>query len=513
MRKFKGIMINGEWLGDRVIINGVFRAICAISPKIMSEFVHLINKLDESLSQFTVTSFEFSNTDGIKIYFSNDKFVGIADLAFCLKKNELKLQSSILDLQPKNLKEIIAEEKQNQKISEKTLIINETSEVTSLIENNNLETESSMDDFSKEQTEKEKNNSQTIETNSDATIEAIEPTLDIKENQSLNQEEAGEDINKESCFETNELPETTEEQNQLKKEELLEKVADHTASVMTTNPIVIEVIQTAPQTSTPQTVLQPEKVGAEKREEIIHKEQKIEENSEEKRFENIESLEAIENFIEDEVNITKREKKVINNINEEYFDITNEDFTSVNLETNLKLNSDEKIEDSFEKKPFKFDRSELETEIVSDENLNNENVTESVLILDTAKNIDIEELDDEDAEACLLDMYSTLETEIEEPENNIKLTASPEDFMMQAVLAEMVALKEELDILKSEPSKKITAEEFFGGTDNSISVKDEDADFKIWSSTDKINAAILDEECFIAGEKLYRWGETLYLED
>ena len=67
MRKFKGIMINGEWLGDRVIINGVFRAICAISPKIMSEFVHLINKLDESLSQFTVTSFEFSNTDGINL--------------------------------------------------------------------------------------------------------------------------------------------------------------------------------------------------------------------------------------------------------------------------------------------------------------------------------------------------------------------------------------------------------------------------------------------------------------
>ena len=174
MRKFKGIMINGEWLGDRVIINGVFRAICAISPKIMSEFVHLINKLDESLSQFTVTSFEFSNTDGVKIYFSNDKFVGIADLAFCLKKNELKLQSSILDLQPKNLKEIIAEEKQNQNISEKTLVINEKPEVMSLIEDTDLKTESSIDDFLKEQTEKEKNNSHTIETTNNAAIETIE---------------------------------------------------------------------------------------------------------------------------------------------------------------------------------------------------------------------------------------------------------------------------------------------------------------------------------------------------
>ena len=29
----------------------------------------------------------------------------------------------------------------------------------------------------------------------------------------------------------------------------------------------------------------------------------------------------------------------------------------------------------------------------------------------------------------------------------------------------------------------------------------------------RINASILDEDLFIAGNKLYRWGETLYLDE
>ena len=44
-------------------------------------------------------------------------------------------------------------------------------------------------------------------------------------------------------------------------------------------------------------------------------------------------------------------------------------------------------------------------------------------------------------------------------------------------------------------------------------IEDEDADFRIMSSEERINASILDKELFIAGDKLYKWGDTLYLDE
>ena len=46
MRKLNGITINGEYLGNSVVINGMFRAICTISPVIMRDFVQIINRID-----------------------------------------------------------------------------------------------------------------------------------------------------------------------------------------------------------------------------------------------------------------------------------------------------------------------------------------------------------------------------------------------------------------------------------------------------------------------------------
>ena len=44
-------------------------------------------------------------------------------------------------------------------------------------------------------------------------------------------------------------------------------------------------------------------------------------------------------------------------------------------------------------------------------------------------------------------------------------------------------------------------------------IEDEDADFRIMGSEERINASILDEELFVAGDKLYKWGDTLYLDE
>ena len=46
MRKLNGITINGEYLGNSVVINGMFRAICTISPVIMRNFMRTLDKID-----------------------------------------------------------------------------------------------------------------------------------------------------------------------------------------------------------------------------------------------------------------------------------------------------------------------------------------------------------------------------------------------------------------------------------------------------------------------------------
>ena len=104
MRKLKGIMINGEWLGEKVVVNNFFRTICNISPIIMLEFVKLINKLEYKNEVFTITGFEFPSTDTIHISFENAAYFGIVDLVFVLENNNLKLKSSILDITPMNEK-------------------------------------------------------------------------------------------------------------------------------------------------------------------------------------------------------------------------------------------------------------------------------------------------------------------------------------------------------------------------------------------------------------------------
>ena len=41
----------------------------------------------------------------------------------------------------------------------------------------------------------------------------------------------------------------------------------------------------------------------------------------------------------------------------------------------------------------------------------------------------------------------------------------------------------------------------------------EDTNFRILGSKEHVVANILDEDLFVAGDKLYRWGDTLYLNE
>ena len=87
MRKLNGITINGEYLGNSVVINGMFRAICTISPVIMRDFVLIINKIDRLEDAVKIHNFN-CGFDCIDIEFENKTSKGMASLYFKLHNGE-----------------------------------------------------------------------------------------------------------------------------------------------------------------------------------------------------------------------------------------------------------------------------------------------------------------------------------------------------------------------------------------------------------------------------------------
>ena len=176
--------------------------------------------------------------------------------------------------------------------------------------------------------------------------------------------------------------------------------------------------------------------------------------------------------------------------------------------------SDEIEEDFDEPVDTEDEAADIDTDVDNDtecENIEND-FEEDDEILDSANEEEIGE--------CLADFYKSEDDS--EQENSILDEKAKDNIAMQAMLTEMMMLKEELNKLKSEAdepaenkeSVKPTLSEFFGDNEPLYNdIEDEDADFKIMADGTRINASILDEDMFIAGNKLYRWGDTLYLDE
>ena len=86
MKNLKGITINGEWLGDNVVINANFRAICNIAPFVMQEFAKLVNSINELDSAVAINNFYFPDNNTVDIEFSNANFSALAKLYFNLQQ-------------------------------------------------------------------------------------------------------------------------------------------------------------------------------------------------------------------------------------------------------------------------------------------------------------------------------------------------------------------------------------------------------------------------------------------
>lgn len=98
MKNLTGITLNGEWLGNNVLINGMFRSICTISPKVMQEFIHIINGIDELDDAVAIQNYNCKDKNSIDIEFANKDISGLASLYFAMNDGDPELINSFLKL-------------------------------------------------------------------------------------------------------------------------------------------------------------------------------------------------------------------------------------------------------------------------------------------------------------------------------------------------------------------------------------------------------------------------------
>lgn len=471
MKKLKGITINGEWLGDNVVINANFRAICNLAPFVMQEFAKLVNSIEKLESAVTINSFYFPDNNTVDIEFSNNNFSGLANLCFHLQNGLPELVNRSLTVYTEELK--TTEEgdfKDSEEIFDK---ISENQEVETINEYHYASQEADEID----------------ETDIDETIKNSEEILPKSELA----EESSETIKKEApSYEENEIDLNTKINTQ---DAISMMVEDLTAKAPALAPIQIQVVQAAQE---PLETQQTENVAQETDNQFLEQDE-FSAAVEEEASDNIVDIDEIKN---EDVELQKSDRLDIEDSSKEYA----KDKTQSEIELNSEpennnenvLNEDEnKIIEQNENTDISYNVDE--TQVEEDKNII-ENKKET-------KGPEISEEQKEEIQDFLSDFYaSTPSPTIEQIE-----LKDADNLAMQAMLNEMFILRDELNKLKNE---KVTYEDIFGKKEKmKNNIEDEDADFRIMSSEERINASILDKELFIAGDKLYKWGDTLYLDE
>ena len=478
MRKLKGITINGEWLGDNIIINANFRTICNLAPFVIQEFAKLVNSIDKLDNAVAINNFYFPDNNTVDIEFSNSNFSGLANLCF-------HLQHGLPELVNRSLT-IYTDEQKN---TEETEIKDAEEILDEISENQEVETINECTETWQEANEICETASEETIGNSDEILHELETT-----------EEPLDTIEKEVT--SSEENETILESKIDKQDAISMMVEDLATKAPALAPIQIQVIQA---TQEPLEIPQTESVAQETDNEFVEQEEFSAAAEEEETSDNIVDIDEIKNEdIElqksDNIDYSINEKTENNSIEYAKDETPSEielNFGPENSSENVIIDDENKIIEQNENTDISYNVDK--TEVEEDKNII-ENKKET-------KEPEISEEQKEEIQDCLSDFYeSTPSPTIEQ----IELKGT-DNLAMQAMLNEMFISRDELNKLKNE---KVTYEDIFGKKEKmKNNIEDEDADFRIMGSEERINASILDEELFVAGDKLYKWGDTLYLDE
>ena len=117
------IILDGEILGNNVIINRHFEDIYKISPLIIKNFINIINESSSILKPVRIKKYYFTQSNCINIVFKNKIALGEVQLAYILNKNnELQLDEyKILIIEGENKGHFIAEQNLNTILKEDEL--------------------------------------------------------------------------------------------------------------------------------------------------------------------------------------------------------------------------------------------------------------------------------------------------------------------------------------------------------------------------------------------------------
>lgn len=488
MRKLKGIIINGEWLGENVVINGMFRTISSMAPFVMLEFVKLINQIDKLDEAVTIKKFNFLDNNSIEIEFTNSQIDGLADLYFHLHNGIPELTDKNLTFFAPNspVKEVISKENEEECIAE---------DVKEIIEKLPT-TDKKQDDvvydakISKEANVKEIKNEtciseEKIEENPEDTI------ADLYEEKIQPERIKQEVVSAENMSEA--LEKTQNAISML--------VNDLAKNAQNIPPVQIQVLQApAQQVPTEQKNSEPltKTISQAVVQENIEARNEIEEHEE-----NI-SNNLAESFT------TEPEFKKEDCIIESAFENESENATTADeIEAIEETFAENNNVNTMESKDVEtIDSKEEEIEALKEQPTKAEVIAETDELAESNEELN-SNTNEEEIQECLAGFYEKSKSnEIEEI-----CAQNSDSIVMQAMLNEMLVLKEELNKLKEEPQKTdITS--FWSDNDKKGNyIDDDDADFRIMGSEKRINASILDEDMFIAGNKLYKWGDMLYLEE
>ena len=220
MKNLKGITINGEWLGDNVVINANFRAICNIAPFVMQEFAKLVNSINELDSAVAINNFYFPDNNTVDIEFSNANFSALAKLYFNLQQGSPVLINKSLtiytddvlndeDIIDENANKEIFENIDNNDIQNEIENTQEQDEAPLSTEEQNLEYFDNIDEFiadneealQKEADNKNENNteSEISEIENDNQDETFEDDVEDEIISEYENEEQGEILNEEDA--------------------------------------------------------------------------------------------------------------------------------------------------------------------------------------------------------------------------------------------------------------------------------------------------------------------------
>ncbi len=488
MRKLKGITINGEWLGDNVVINANFRAICNIAPFVMQEFAKLVNSINELDSAVAINNFYFPDNNTVDIEFSNKEFEGRANLNF-------RLNAGVPELVDRKLT-IYTDEN-----FDATAIENDV-----LNEGENLVSDKISADVVKNAVTTENIETAQIEEQQDDEVlageenaedeEILAPIEEVEENTEVAEvQEIAETAGTPTTDEVDDKEDKIRVDGRVLAQALTEAVKNLPLTNNVEKPNELEKFET--QQYNEQSSFNQENI--QDFNESIENAIKANENNDGSQISEKQQYCKEENFEPTQSSTTAQTPVAFNDEVEQDISIASE---TQNDETNSN-NSSFDIEENEQEALSQAEQAEVaDTQEILVEN--GEELEEN-----PKNDVEQEELttgQEEEIQDCLADFYDNVvpETNL----NDIEVDTST----VQSLLDEITNLKEELS--KKEDAKEPTIDEIL----DSIAKKnnccnDTYLDFSIMSSDERIDANAVNKELFIAGDKLYKWGETLYLNE